>query len=204
MSITIQAILRSVYTKILFGGVIAFCGIVGGIYTGLGALKYNQPDNTVATYGKDFMKNTATDLTFYPGDLFPLENYIDTGGQIGNYEQLLGENPAVILFVSLDCGPCHELLEFWKRHMEERMHGDVRVIACIANDDRSIPPEYAALLNKIEVTFIDRIRWRNLYNLRNWPTIVGVDGSGFVSHIQYGFLGYFEHQLVSEFIISSP
>ncbi len=195
-------ILSSTYTKIVFGAIVAFIGVAGGMYVG------NAVTGRKPTHDPPKPETAQSDvpspyLTIVPGDLFPFESYMDRDGNTGNFEQLLNDKNSLLLFVSLSCPPCFDLLEYTKKSMLSRLRPGVQVIACFDTKLSPIPEEYAGLLKSVKVVFYDGKQWESRYHMVVWPTIVGVDDSGFIRHIQFGYDGAIEHELVAYFYKSN-
>lgn len=66
----------------------------------------------------------------------------------------------------------------------------------------SVPIEYTGLFEGATVAFYNREYWEKTYHQVFWPTLVGVDESGFILHVQYGFTGALDHEVVSRFLTS--
>lgn len=82
------------------------------------------------------------------------------------------------------------------------MKPNVQVIALLPDNKRAIPPEYEGLFQGMRV-FIHGLRlWQDTYHHVFWPTIIGVDGSNFVTHVQYGFDNAIDYQLAERFFVS--
>jgi len=190
---------KSVYTKILVSAILVFIGITSGIYVG-NALVDKQPASQA-----EAPQPSANEpfVTFDAGDLFPPEEYTDLSGHTGNFSDLIDGRPTIFIFVTMQCGPCIDLLQFWKMRMQERLRPGVQVVVCVKHDVTSVPPEYEGLLEGVRVVRYDDALWKRKYHLDFWPTIAGVDGSGFVQHVQSGFAKYIEHDLVDYFFTKS-
>lgn len=179
---------NSFYAKVIFGAIVGFAAIVLGIYVGYAII---GPDQSF-TPTKDQWENAYDSLdeqyvSFTDGDLFPLEPYWDENGNEHSFEQLLKGKPTILLFMSIGCGPCKDMLSFWNGGVDARLADNVQVVACIRKDSGPIPSDYKDLLSNKTVAFFDGSRWNNVYDMAFWPTIVGVDNSGFVNHVQIGF-----------------
>lgn len=200
--IQMTQIVKSIYVKIIFGGVIVFIGIFGGIYVG-NAMINKQPESPITILSKNNQQENELDaqfVNFNPGDLFPLESYTDNQNQVGNFEDLLQNKSTILLFVSLTCGPCHDLLKFWKHRIKDKVKKNVQVIVCIRNEDGKIPDEFAGLLDGMQVIRFDGSYWKETYDMSFWPTVVSVDYSGFVEHIQFGFENYLDYQIANKYL----
>ncbi|PWB76082.1 hypothetical protein C3F09_01175 [candidate division GN15 bacterium] len=192
----LSTIFQTTYCKIVTGAILAFAGIAGGIYTGLalGDKPDKMPERTASSEVQPF-------LAFKVGDLFPLEYYTSITGSTGKFGDLLKDRESIVLMVSLDCPPCQQLLRFWKTNMQSRLKAGVQVVAMVPRATGGIAPEYAGLFDGCTVTFHDREYWTKTYHHVFWPVIVGVDNSGFVTHIQFGFDGTIDFEIVQRFLV---
>ncbi|MFZ1682532.1 MAG: hypothetical protein WAU88_00235 [Candidatus Zixiibacteriota bacterium] len=195
----LSAVLSSIYTKIAFGGIIAFAGIVGGMYAGNALVgRSATTEEAVRTDG-----GPSPTLAIAAGDLFPLEGYSDREGNIGNFEQLIQGRKCLLVFVNFDCPACHNLLKYRKDKMMSRLRSDVKVIICMARREKGLPDEYAGLVSDLPVVYFDGPRWLSVYRMAYWPTIVSVDNSGFIRHIQIGYDDAIDREIVDEFYTSN-
>ncbi len=195
----IHAILKSSYIKILFTVVLGFAGIVSGIYVGHALV--NQTAEPVVLPQEENVGITNSELdaryvNFTAGDLFPREEFTAVSGETGQFEQLVEGKNTLVFFVSFGCEPCHELLAFFNHNLYERLNPDVQLVACLRDATAGIPTEYAGLLKHMMVVFYDSDYWAEQYDLDFWPTIIGVDNSGFVRHVQLGWEEYIDYPLM--------
>lgn len=196
-------LLSSVYVKILFAAVFGFVAVVGGMLVGNALL--NQNAETMPLFNSNPVESALDEeyVTFTDGDLFPLEDYVDSDGQPGNFEQLLGGKPTLLLFVSFTCEPCHVLLRVFKETFAQMVKPDVQVVVCLRSDQGQPPPEFVGLFDSFKLIYYDHDHWGRTYKMGFNPTIIGVDGSGFVKHIQFGYESYIDYDLASFFFESN-
>ena len=192
-------LLHSFYAKMIFAAVVGFLGIASGIYVGYAIVEEKSPPRAPVLQSEV----NEPFVTLDPGDLFPFEEYSDVAGKSGNFDSLLRGRNSLLLFVTFDCGPCIDFLKFWKLRMKDRLLSDVHVILCLSRRRGGIPPEYAGLVAGMQVVYYDEELWRERYHLVFWPMVVGVDTSGFVHHIQYGFEDFLDFELIEYFFQSS-
>lgn len=180
---------------------IAFVGGLGGIY--LGTVVFRGGSVSVqanATLDNLTISDNSEFVYLQVGDLFPLEDVTDSSGHLLNMSDLLSGQPAVVLFVSLDCEPCFKLLEFWQKGIKDRLNANVRVFVVLNAPQRPIPIEYEGLLAGMHHISIDLEHWQEMYSIGEWPTVISVDASGFVHQIQVGYIGFLEHSLFNDFV----
>ncbi len=199
----LRGVLGSTYAKIMFGGIVGFCGVVAGIYVGHAIIGQKTSPGSGPNPGGSYVTLDEKFVNFEVGDLFPLEDYTDSDGQQENFEYLLKDKKSILLFFSLHCGPCFDLLRFWQANLRQRLQPGVQVIACLNKNLSSIPDEYVGLVAGMHVVFYDVEYWHDTYDMAFWPTIIGVDESGFVTHIQFGYTGYIDYELINYFFLSN-
>ncbi len=186
-----SGILESVYFKIVFGAVLAFIGITAGVYVGFGlsGRSVGQPERLPLSH--DNPGESDDYVRFQQGELFPLEPCRTADGTADgtetNFEQVLHRKPTVILFETIHCGRCRDLLEFWQANLAPVLREDVQVIACFDRYGPEVTAEYLELLDGIRVIFYDQEHFHKEYGLDTFPSIVGIDASGFIQHFQVGF-----------------
>ncbi len=178
----------SVYVRIAFGAVLAFAGVVIGIYAGFALTGQDNP------LGRLFASLTGSGanrpwVDVELGDLFPLEPCLDSDGNASDFEQVLHNQGkgAVLFFVSFECEPCRTLLEFWRTQVSGSMRPDVQVIICLPQSRPEIPPEHQDLVAGHRVVYYNDELFRDKYHFVFVPTLFAVDKFGFVQHITFGF-----------------
>lgn len=134
-----------------------------------------------------------------PGDSFPREEFFTLDGHRGSFDTLLTNRESLLLLVNFDCQTCMELLTVWRASFVRRIRPTVQVIAFIPGAPTSVPEEYFGLLRGMTVLFHDDQYWQSTYHHVFWPTLVGVDASGFVVHVQVGFDQVIDYQLAKRF-----
>jgi hypothetical protein len=185
---SISKIFNSVYAKIFFGSLVGFLAIILGIYVGFAIVGVkSRPGPTPEQLANSFDSLDERYVNFNPGDLFPLENCRDQNGNETNFELLINGQPTIFMFLSTTCGPCHDLLRYWRGGITEMLKSEVQVYICLRMEKSDIPAEYEELYSGFELVFFDGDYWAITYDMSFWPTVVGVDASGFVKHIQFGF-----------------
>ena len=188
------------FVKSVAAALVMFCGIAGGIWFGSSLwIKGNvQAESVNLTPPQESIEEIY--VSFEAGDLFPLENFTDSKGTVRNFEDLLGHGVStLLLFSDLECSPCLDLLRQLKKISPERLNEECRIVLCLAVDRSSVPEEFTGLVEDYEIITYDTDYWWNKYRMGFSPTVIGVDGSGFVTHIQLGFDGYLDYELSSYF-----
>lgn len=137
-------------------------------------------------------------MNLHTGDLFPPESVLTANQEWIMFDRLYEGKPALVLFVSLKCGPCVELLQSWDQVLSDRVADGVQQIVALSLR-APLPAEYKGLFEKVQLVRYDGDIWRSLYNQDFWPTLVGIDNNGFISHIQYGYEQTIDFELVERF-----
>jgi hypothetical protein len=171
--------------------------MVGGIYVGY-AFTFGRSQLGRDRVGSDGGL-VVSQLKFGPGDAFPLETCWDSSGAAGSMDSLLAGKQTIVIFASWECGPCLDLLRDLHQKLFKRVNPNAQVVLAIEKALGSVPDEYAGMIRGVRVAFIDQQVWRSVYHATSWPTIVGVDNSGIVKHVQFGYDGFIDHELVEEF-----
>jgi hypothetical protein len=182
---------NSTYARILFVAVLVFIGVTAGVYVGNWLSRDDSgPADTPrpAESSSDALDDQY--VTFTEGDAFPHEQFTTADGLTGNFDTLLFDQKTMLLFVSIDCEPCMDLMRFWPVNVAERLLPDVKVYACVSDRDGGIPPELAGLFDDIPVLVYDGDYWSKTYAMKFNPVIIGVDESGIVRNTQFGFNRY--------------
>ncbi|UCC44169.1 MAG: hypothetical protein JSU65_13815 [Candidatus Zixiibacteriota bacterium] len=200
----LRTILESTYAKIVFGGLVCFCGVVAGIYVTYGLIGPNTTPMPAVYFDDEERRQTMKEEGKYPlverGDLFPLEDFQYADSTIGNFEDVLQGRLSVLLLVHFDCGGCVRMLADWKTTVEPHLRDDVQVIVVVGQVPFHLPDPLVELVDGYRLLFIDREYFRDVYHFRVWPTLVGVDEYGLITDIQLGYPGKFEKRLLGKII----
>ncbi len=196
-------LLESIYVKMLFGAIIAFAGVAGGIYVGFALVDKSPMETGVSRPATTGDNEVQPWLEFNDGDLFPLDDYFELDGSVAGFEQLLQGKKTVLIFTSFGCEPCSNLLKTWARDVAPKLTADVQVVVCATRDADGVPDEYRPLLEKAKLIYYDERYYRDKYHLAFFPTVIGVDASGFVQHIQFGFDGTIDYEIMDYFTNSN-
>jgi hypothetical protein len=196
----VKSFFQSTYTKIAVGAVLAFAGVMAGIYLGygltIGREQKKDPYQSSSAPTKESPKNV---LNLKIGDAFPPESYTDATGRVGNFESLLKDKEAVILFASVGCEPCLDLLRYVQQNMLSRLKPNMQVVLVIDRNQWPFPEEYKGLAERLQVAVVDGDYWQKTYHLVSWPITIGVDNSSIIRHVQYGYANAIDHELVGEY-----
>jgi hypothetical protein len=196
-----RRIAKAAYGKAVVTMILVFIGASSGVYIGTrwaaDANRMRDEPAQLLTDPAGIIDSMA--VSFTAGDLFPLVDYSTHDGDSGNFEDLLKGKKSLIMFVTLGCDPCHELLQLMQVELVDRALPGVQFIVCLADSPNGIPPEYKGLFSGMHVLICDAHYWSEVYDMHVFPSIVAVDRSGFVTHVQFGFLGFLDYQLTRHF-----
>jgi thiol-disulfide isomerase/thioredoxin len=157
-------------------------GVAGGVYTG---------SALVAWFGTD----PASSLTNYSlldaGDRFPDYTMYALGDQHElSLSGIVGDRPALLLFLAQECGYCRLLLSFWEKRVLPQLHSDVIVILIF---DRAELPleeieEYRlGYVGDLLIVAMDRTLHKTDDGIVSTPTIVALGPDMGIVFIQSGF-----------------
>lgn len=176
-------------------------GVTGGVYLGYGwAAKRADRQAELESRRRATGNESGSFLSIADGDAFPDEEIVDGAGRATTFSAILGGHEAFVIFADWECSPCLELLRFSQTQIIPQVHAGLRVIVATKKESGPIPPVYQGLVNNMQVVFIDGSIWKSRYRLSNWPTIIGINESGFVNHVQTGFSGALDYELVDRFL----
>ena len=199
----VKSFFQSTYTKIAVGAVLAFAGVLGGIYIGYGlTIGRDQKKDPYQSSSAPTKEASDKVLNLKIGDAFPPESYTDATGQAGNFESLLKDQEAVILFASVGCEPCLDLLRYIQQSMLSRLRPGVQVVLVIDRNQWPFPEEYKGLAERLQVAIVDGDYWRQTYNWVFWPITIGVDNSSIIRHVQYGYANAIDYELVEYYYLA--
>jgi len=182
------------YGKIILTGLVCFVAVLGGVWVGN---EFFQPEpQLISLEGKHTYEDDldARYVSFTSGDHFPWESYLTLEGDSSSYEALRDGRPAIFIFATTGCRPCLSLLAHWQDEVQAQLRSDVLVALCVPADMAPLPEDFLALTGDLPITLIDRDYWGTMYDMSFWPTIIAVDGSGFVQHIQIGYANVLDAQ----------
>jgi hypothetical protein len=138
-------------------------------------------------------------VRFASGDAFPLESYVDPQGHERTFEDLLRDKETILILGSTSCDPCLDLFKYVHETMPKRLKKGVQIVVVLQKDWWPPIHEYAGLLNGLTVTLVDGEYWRSTHHWVFWPIIVGVDNSGIIRRMQYGYVRAIDRELVEYF-----
>jgi hypothetical protein len=189
--------LKSTYAKVALGAIISCVGIAGGIYLGYSMTFWSKEKVTPNRVRE--VNTPASWVKFGPGDAFPLEPFTDPEGKTGSFETILRDKETLVIFADWGCVPCLDLIRFNRTTMLGRLKPGVQVVLVTEKEGGSVPEEYGGLIDGVSPVMIDGAYWRANYHLVARPTIVGVDNSGIIQHVQFGYDGFIDRELVEQF-----
>lgn len=195
----VKSFFQSSYTKMGVGAILAFVGVVGGIYVGYGITTGRDKAQTASASIPELPQDPKIALNFKVGDAFPPESYVDLHDVTHDFAELLNNRETVLIFASTTCGPCLDLLRFAHERMIGRLKKGIQVVVVLDKERLPVPEEYQGLLDGTTVALVDGAYWQATYHWVFWPVIVGVDNSGIVQHVQYGYVNAIDHELVEYF-----
>ena len=141
----------------------------------------------------------AIALRFAAGDAFPLEEYSDPKGAKGSFEDLLRDKETILILGSTTCENCLDLLKYAHETMPSRVKEGVQIVVVLRKEWWPPIGEYVGLFDNLKVALVDGNYWQSTYHWEFWPIIVGVDNSGIIQHIQYGYVRAIDRELVEYF-----
>jgi len=189
--------LHSTYAKILIGGVVAFVGIASGVYVGFAFSGNGSKDQKFSPSSRNSSADFA--LKIVPGEAFPIESYHDNTGATHNFDVLLGGKNTILIFTLWGCGPCNDLLQDTREKMISHLIPGTQVVIVTDGNQPDIPPEYTHLVKGLTIISVDMAHWDTFYGLSIWPTIIGIDSSGIIRHIQITYAREIDHELAEYF-----
>ena len=185
----LSKVFQSSIFKVSLTVLAAFAGTVGGIYFARSGESHQPAENV-------FESETGYEptLSFGIGERFPPERFIGLDGDTGTFSDLLRDRETVLLFVSFGCDPCITLIEDWHSDIAHRLRPGVQTILCKALPAQ-IPDEYKSLCDSMSVACYDYYHWRDTYDLSFSPVLIGVDNTGMVTDVQFGYYGLLDRNL---------
>ncbi|MDF1544838.1 MAG: redoxin family protein [bacterium] len=189
-------ILDNYYTKVLITGIIAFVGVCGGVYLGYAFVGEKQSESESREQRTVDVGESAMNLAI--GDLFPLEDCTLPDGTISNFETLLAGKKTLLIFASVGCPPCTEFFEYFDA-IESDINDDVQVVVSFSDHNPEITDQYQRLTSSYKKVFMNADYFADKYNIVVYPTIVGIDRSGFITHIQYVPTDWLDREIAEQY-----
>ncbi|MDF1545304.1 MAG: thioredoxin family protein [bacterium] len=184
--------------KFLGNVLLVIAGAFLGVYLATLFLGTDSPSLVVVNRFAEGQMPENIRVSFGVGDLFPLENCLSIDGDSTNFERILGEVPTLLIFAGSGCPPCDRFFALWQP-VDLELKKDIRRILCLPIAQMDELTENFSSIDRSDVFYIDTKLFVEKYNLDYFPTIVAVDGSGFVSHIQYGHTGRIDKEIIEQF-----
>ena len=136
-------------------------------------------------------------MTLGPGDAFPPVDYSTSSGKEGDMSVLLKGAPSIVILGAAQCESCVETIKQWQK-LRNHLKPRVRIIVCLT-DEYGSPSTNSDLLDGLTVVTLSQRQFFDYFNVIQHPTILGIDRSGFIKHIQYGNKPYVDRPLLVEF-----
>ncbi len=190
--------MSSVTFKILGGLIVASLCVTAGIKIGR-STAISDNETSESHQGEMTPKYV---MNFGGGDAIPSEAVVSDHDSTVELNRLLEGKRSLVFIVHFGCPPCLDLLEFCQKNKFKSLNKSVQVVVCLQNDEANQAELYGELLGKARVVTYNREEWGRLFHLGYYPILIGVDESSIVSHIQYGFDGSLDYELLSEFFSS--
>ena len=175
-------------------GILVLVGVTGGILIGYRLIGKKQAvaSNVIGDEG------IAEDMKLYfgAGDPFPLVDHTTVDGNSGNYKELFQGKKSGVIIADLSCDPCKEFMEQWNQIVEPKLVKDALQIVFLGNSSFVSDNELPNYLRNKSVCLIDIDKFRKDFHLTILPTIVAVDETGIVRHIQYGHRGGIDYEIL--------
>jgi hypothetical protein len=169
--------------RYIAAGSIAFVAIAGGIYFGFSLAVRNASSGPAI----DSLNESYLEV----GDSVPAYQFRDArSNQLATLAGLVGQKPAILLFVSHSCRACEALAAYWERKVIPDIAPDFVVLEVHDDDERRTdslarkPP--GLLVGAIQV-FMDRESYATSDGIFATPTVVALDGDHRVALICSGF-----------------
>lgn len=175
--------------KAIVSALVIFAGVAGGIYTGL-ALR-----GTARVNPEGLLNSTYLSI----GERFPDYELWDTdAGENKNISDVVRDAPAVLLFLSQQCGACRTMLTHWQKRVIPTLRQDIRII--LIYDDVKPPSDeslvYPDIVRRAIVATTNRTEQRDDDGIVGTPTLVALDNHMTIRFIVSGF----DRQIDSEFM----
>lgn len=175
---------------------VIFVGVTLGVYLGyalVGTRTIQQSDleHRVVDVGESAMNLSV-------GDLFPLEDCTLPDGTRTSFEDILSGHKTLLVFASAGCEPCTEFFNYFKT-IKSHVQDDVQILVSLSDHNPELSEQYRQLLDSYTNVFMDADMFAEKYNIVVYPTVLGIDRSGFITHIQYVPKDWLEDDLEREY-----
>ncbi len=178
--------------SILFGvgqyvikAVIICVGIAGGIFIGVFLVK--QPGSAQVRNVR-VGDNKDHQPLFIAGDPLPPFSVLDEDGETKSIVDQISSRRALVFFTASKCEPCLSMHDFVERTLRRQLSEKTMVITLVDGADSSLVLSAPASSHQEANRYkYDRVGMRSEYNVRIYPTIVGVNENGRIDFLQTGF-----------------
>jgi hypothetical protein len=106
----------------------------------------------------------------------------------------------LVVFADLECEACIRLLSYLEKACPDHLSAGAHVVIVSPLENRNRATLFRQESEDFTWLFIDKEHWRNVYHLEVWPMALGVDSSGIITHIQFGFDGHLDFELIQRFL----
>ncbi len=179
-------------------GIVFLCGIVGalvGLGIGKGVLE-GRRGLPISLAPSDQYILQSDRLIVERGNRFPYLTCTDSRGWPMTIDSFFDGNPTVLFFWSFGCAGCFTQAHLWTEYIAPELPNRVKEVICLDSAYAEELHEHDGMIGDRFVVFVDFSELASTYNLVILPTIIAVDGGGFITYIEYGEDNLFDRGLV--------
>jgi thiol-disulfide isomerase/thioredoxin len=169
--------------RYLLAGAIVFASILGATYLGFSlAMRTSWSDQQLRSLNRSYLD---------VGDHIPDYEVFDVSTrQKTTLRSLMGNRPALLLFVSTTCGPCQAMSDYWDRKVLSTLKSEIAVFALFDDSDwfsDSTRSHSNHPFKNAKVLTIDRDAYKDFDGITTTPTLVAIASDGRVKLVATGF-----------------
>lgn len=166
----------------LLSGLIISVAVASGVYFG-----FSQSLSKSRALSPDLLRN---DSYLEIGDTLSLsELEVKSGSRSTTLAEIIGDNRAIVVFLSHDCGACEAMVRHWNRHLVPLLPQDMRLV-CVYDDDDNDPQrdtwDAEGSLKRAILVFASNSRFQGTTGIHATPTTIGVVAGGRIAFVMTG------------------
>ncbi|UCD62756.1 MAG: redoxin domain-containing protein [Candidatus Zixiibacteriota bacterium] len=170
---------KTIFIYLILVLVVAFIGVVAGNWF----VEWRRSQGS-QTSAEDWLVQNESLLKI--GDPFPNEEVVSPEGVPDSTGALIANSKTIVLFLSAGCEPCKDAVGLWASEKDD-LPGDVRILGICVGDTAEVAG-YRRETGFPYALFCDRyFMFPQQYDVRSFPTMVGVTPQGTVAYVLHGY-----------------
>ncbi|HEX2896640.1 MAG TPA: redoxin family protein [candidate division Zixibacteria bacterium] len=179
-------ITKSFLTKNLLLAITILIGVAAGILIGYQIIAKSEVSAISRKVSGVSGVPEKMHLKFGTGDHFPTLKFETPDLTKSEITALLAGKKTAVIFAEPGCPACNDFFELWNQIVTPKLRKGVQEVVMLSANDSNATREFKDFLSDKTICFIEMDAFKQEHNLQISPTVLALDETGIVRHIQYG------------------